>query len=159
MHEPIRLPCIFGCRGEHDQISHYLECQILWSIINEVFEGYVHPLAIGRVNYLEPNASRVIVISAAFEIYHALKIGLRETVDHAIACKRFKEIYRVSHKLITAKFSESYGRLNGFTFLTHDIPHRSSPHFKSNSRVLDLLFAAPPNETHLRWIRINKFIS
>ena len=84
----------------------------LWSIINEVFQGLVHPLPICKVNYLEPSTNSVIVISAAFELYHALKIGLRETVETALACKKFDEIYRVSHKLIREKFQESYGRLN-----------------------------------------------
>jgi hypothetical protein len=111
MHEPVHLTCIFGCRDAKDCISHYLECLILWSIINEVFQGFVHPLPFGNVNYLEPNTNTVIVISAAFEVYHALKIGLRETIETAMACRRFDEIYRVSHKLVREKFQESYGRL------------------------------------------------
>ena len=112
MHEPRKLTCIFGCKDEPDNIAHYLDCLILWSIINEVFEGHVHPLAIGKVNFLEPNANRVIVISAAFEIYHALKIGLREVVEHALTCRRFGEVYRISHKLILEKHRSSQCRLN-----------------------------------------------
>ena len=112
MHEPVHLKCIFGCRDAKDGISHYLECVNLWSIINEVFQGLVHPLPIGKVNYLEPSTNSVIVISAAFEVYHALKIGLRETVDIALACRNFDDIYKVSHKFIREKFQESYGRLN-----------------------------------------------
>ena len=73
----------------------------------------MHPLATGKVNYLEPDPSRVILISTAFEVYHALKIGLRETVDLACSCKRFGEVYRVSHKLIREKFMSCSGHLNG----------------------------------------------
>ena len=91
--------------------TYYLDCHILWSIIDEVFEGHVHPLAIGKVNFLEPNANRVIVISAAFEVYHALKIGLREIVEHALTYRRFGEVYRISHKLIVEKHQSSQGRL------------------------------------------------
>ena len=69
-------------------VPKHLDCLILWSAINEVFESPMHPLAIGKVNYLEPDPSRVILISTAFEVYHALKIGLRETVDLACSCKR-----------------------------------------------------------------------
>ena len=101
----------------------------LWSIINEVFQGLVHPLPIGKVNYLEPSTNSVIVISAAFEVYHALKIGLRETVETALACKKFDEIYRVSHKLIREKYQESYGRL--------DIPSTAVP-FSECSAVSDM---------------------
>jgi hypothetical protein len=111
MHEPVHLKCIFGCKDAKDCISHYLECLILWSIINEAFQGFVHPLPTGKLNYLEPSSNSVIVISAAFEVYHALKIGLRETVEAALACRRFDEVHRVSHKLIHEKSEASYGRL------------------------------------------------
>ena len=66
---------------------------------------------LGRINYLEPSTDKVIVISAAYEVYHALKIGLREVVEHAVSCKRFGETYRMSLKLIKDKFIESAGRL------------------------------------------------
>ena len=111
MHEPVLLPCIFGCSDASDTISHYLEYMILWSIIDEVFHGYVHPLSVGRVNYLDPNPNRVIVISAAFEVYHALKIGLRDIIDSAICSKMLGQIYRVSHKLIVEKFAIARSRL------------------------------------------------
>ena len=111
MHEVVKLPCIFGCNAALDNLKHYLECRILWSLIDEAFCGLIHPLPIGRVNYLDPNTDNVILISAAFEIYHALKIGLREVVLSAIQSMRFGDVCRISRKLILEKLRESRGRL------------------------------------------------
>ena len=111
MHEHVKLPCIFGCKGAPDNLKHYLECLILWSLIDEAFHGLIHPFPIGRVNYLEPSTDNVILISAAFEVYHALKIGLREIVLSAIQSSRFGEVCRVSRKLIFEKLCESRCRL------------------------------------------------
>ena len=33
MHEPIALPCIFGCEGCEDALNHYLSCDILWTAV------------------------------------------------------------------------------------------------------------------------------
>ncbi len=37
MHEPQRLPCIFGCHGEQDLQLHYLLCAPLWHICSSAF--------------------------------------------------------------------------------------------------------------------------
>ena len=113
MHEPVKLQCIFGCRDAKDKLDHYLVCNCLWSSIDEVFEKMIDHLPAGRVNFLHPSPTKVIVISCAFEVYHALKIGLRETVETALATRRFNEVYRVSHKLILDNFQMSQGHLTG----------------------------------------------
>ena len=60
-----------------------------------------------------PSIAKVILLCCAFEVYHALKIGLRETVEIALATRRFTEIYRVCHKLILDNFQASQGHLTG----------------------------------------------
>ena len=113
MHEPVKLQCIFGCRNGMDRLDHYLQCHALWSRIGEVFQGFVDPSPPGRVNFSNPSIAKVIILCCAFEVYHALKIGLRETVEIALATRRFTEIYRVSHKLILDNFQTSQGHLTG----------------------------------------------
>ena len=111
MQEPVKLGCIFGCRDEPDRLGHYLQCHIFWSMFNEVFVGMIDPQSFGKVNYLNPSPRKVIIISCAFEVYHALKIGLRYKVDNAFASRRFSEIYRISHKLILEKYGGVKGKL------------------------------------------------
>ena len=83
MHEPELLACIFGCKHHKDDLSHYLECGILWSHLNEAFARHVAPSKAGKVNYLHPSRCKVILISSAFEVYHALKISLRDLVNES----------------------------------------------------------------------------
>ena len=48
---------------------------------------------------MHPSLMKLLLISVAFEIYHALKIGLRSEVDYAQEHKRFAQIYRVACKV------------------------------------------------------------
>ena len=106
MHEPITLDCIFGCPGCEDRVSHYLSCPILWALLDEAFPGAVAPTCFGRVNFSNPSIKNIFIISTAFEIYHALKIGLRTEVDNSQTSKRFKEICRVSSRIAQEKGTE-----------------------------------------------------
>lgn len=115
MHEPVKLQCIFGCRHAKDKLEHYLDCHFRWSSIDEVFGKMIDRLPAGRVNFLHPSPDKVIIISCTFEVYHALKIGLRETVVTALTSGDFSEVHRVSHKLIVDKFLTSQGLLTGIT--------------------------------------------
>jgi hypothetical protein len=58
---------------------------------------------VGRVNLANPSLVNVTIISLAFEIYHALKIGLREITCKAQATRRYGEIARISRKLMKEK--------------------------------------------------------
>ena len=103
MSEPKLLNCIFGCTDCKDRLSHYLICNILWSILDEAFSGEIAPTSYSRVNYLTPSLKKIIIISAAFEIYHALKIGLRHEVDIAQSSRKFGEMYRIASRLASDK--------------------------------------------------------
>jgi hypothetical protein len=118
MHEPKLLRCIFGCRDEHDDLGHYLQCNILWSIIGESFTGLIAPLPVGRVNLVNPSLVNVTIISLAFEIYHALKIGLRETINHSQATRRYGEVCRISRKLMHEKLGSLY--INDYSAFRRD---------------------------------------
>ena len=107
MHEAIVLLCIFGCKDKKDDVAHYPECMVLWSLIDEVFPGYVASSKSGRINYIRPSTQNVCLISVAFEVYHALKIGLRDTVACAVSTLRFAEIAKVASKLISEKYERN----------------------------------------------------
>ena len=99
MHESPVLDCIFGCKESKDRLDHYMECPILWSVLHEAFEGDFTPCNIARLNFAHPSPSKLVLISASFEIYHALKIGLRNSVEEALASHRLAEICRIAAKL------------------------------------------------------------
>ena len=132
MHEPKLLRCIFGCRDEQDDLGHDLNCNILWSIIDEGFTGLVAPLAVGRVNLVNPSLVNVTIISLAFEIYHALKIGLREMTCNAQSTQRFGEIARISRKLMHEKLGCLYIDVNT------DSGNPARPHQANQADVVGL---------------------
>ena len=72
----------------------------LWSILHEAFGGDFPPCMFARINYaIAPSNKMLIVISAAFEIYHALKIGLRSIVEQCLVSGRFAPVVGVARKL------------------------------------------------------------
>ena len=100
MHEAARLPCIFGCKDSIGRLDHYIDCTVLWSIIHEAFEGNFTPCIVARLCYSAPSHIKFIHIACAFEVYHALKIGLRSVIDDAVCSSRLSEVIRVASKLV-----------------------------------------------------------
>jgi hypothetical protein len=91
VHETSKLNFIFGCRDLPDRIDRYIICPILWSTLHEFFGGDFPPNVFARINFLNPCERNLYILAAAFEIYHAIKIGLRGTVDEAVTSQRFAD--------------------------------------------------------------------
>jgi hypothetical protein len=97
-HEPILLPCVFGCThlgpfnrnhvSSRDELSHYLVCRPLWQIVSEVIGADLtnakspERLGVGRV-------SNVDGIVMAHHIYHFLKHSRWEDV---VRCRTMSDI-------------------------------------------------------------------
>ena len=96
MHENVILPCIFGCAGQEDRLSHYMHCITMWSILNESFGGIFAPSLVSRLGYQSPCPQKFIVIACAFEVYHALKVGNRSIVEECVASCRFAKVVQYS---------------------------------------------------------------
>ena len=96
MHENQILDCIFGCPDKVDTLAHYLACPILLAKIDETFPGWVDRNIVLRLNYAKPSPQKAVIISAMFQTYHMLKIGMRHTVDAALQNRRFSEVMRIT---------------------------------------------------------------
>ena len=78
-----------------------MDCPILWSVLHDAFGGNLRPpCRVSRLNYAYPSPKRLVVIGALFEIYHALKIGLRSIVEEALASQRFAENCRIPAEVV-----------------------------------------------------------
>ena len=78
MHEPCKLPCIFGCTGEKDQLTHYLFCFSLWHICSSVL-GIEAPWDITmRLGISSPTPERAKLLALAFMVYHNSKTRAKE---------------------------------------------------------------------------------
>ena len=88
MHEPIPLPCIFGCEGCSDTLNHYLTCDILWTAVISC--------SFGRTELLRPSPfitlgldgsfERLQMLAIAFSSYHALKMSHHAELITSLAC-------------------------------------------------------------------------
>ncbi len=103
MHEPDKLPCIFGCRDAPDDLRHYILCSPLWQICSQVL-GVEAPLQIGeRVCVVCPSPERVQLLALCFQVYHyaktrAKELGGYQTVgSHTVQTIAFESAHTFLH--------------------------------------------------------------
>ena len=102
-HEEVTLPCIFGCGGR-DNVAHYLQCDSLWTLLLSVVGAQtVHLKDTAAVRACLENTSQRSVLNCwfAFQLYHALKLDHRGTVDRAVADGDFTEVAMTALELLT----------------------------------------------------------
>ena len=105
----IKLTCIFGCRRHPDRIDHYIRCHLLWSLLDWGFGGNLPACLFSRLNYSLPTVRNLYIVAAAFEIYHALKVGHRPLVDEAVSTQRCAAVMRQAN-LFARDHGNSYRR-------------------------------------------------
>ena len=97
-HEETRLPCIMGCQcfvscedDAKDVLAHYLECPILWTVINSAALTLQRPQegsAECRACLCNPTLNDFKRLVVAFNVYHSLRLGHRTVVASATrSCK------------------------------------------------------------------------
>ena len=86
-HEVVRWPCIWGCEGKPDSLSHYLCCHHFWSVIAsaarlgvEVFNE--DPRV--KLCLLNPSPLWANLIAVAHQSYHAIKFSHRDRVQECV---------------------------------------------------------------------------
>lgn len=73
MHEPIKHDCLFGCRGEPDDIRHYLLCAPLWMVVGETIGEQSPYLLADRICYDKVSPFSVVRLAIAFHCYQYVK--------------------------------------------------------------------------------------
>ena len=71
MHRDVRHTCIFGCRGEKDNLRHYVSCNRLW---NPIFERMRIPQTedkLRRLAIIGTERNCVLAVAIAFTVYHS----------------------------------------------------------------------------------------
>ena len=99
MHEPITWSCIFGCTDGQDELSHYISCPILLSVVHECFSTPFGPTVLDRLCIRSPSPQAAIMITTCFSIYHTLKGGHREIIMEAFRCHRFASVLRLARDI------------------------------------------------------------
>ena len=91
--EAIKWPCIFGCEGEENDLSHYINCSRLWSGIlsaSNLEEELIHVDPLVKLCLLNPSALWACLIAVAFRSYHAIIFNHRASVQTAVDSERWQ---------------------------------------------------------------------
>ena len=111
-HEPIRLPCIFGCEGAKDTLKHYLTCDILWTATCTglgLSTEWVNSSSISqRIGYPNPCSINIYANALMFKTYHALRSDFSKLISASVADKDFSDIDQRSI-FLTRLFAEEMG--------------------------------------------------
>ena len=77
-HENTLLPCLFGCSGCIDSLSHYLQCPALLALWRFLACGNASEDPLIRWGLIHPTKVTYLYISGIFSGYHAVRRDLRE---------------------------------------------------------------------------------
>ena len=70
-HSDIRLPCLFGCSGEEDRMSHYCMCPRLYYLMRLMITSPACPLE--RLGLISSSKDTLLAVACTFSAYHAVK--------------------------------------------------------------------------------------
>ena len=108
MHEPTILPCI--CCGEgQDYLTHYLECDCLWTILTTVANldcSFLSLSASARLGLMHPSKVRFKLLAGAFLVYHAIKLSHLDVVHLAFSSGEFSDVHGLMLRLASIHLKE-----------------------------------------------------
>ena len=97
-HEADSWPCVFGCAGEKDDLSHYLTCDPLWSLACEAVPTgcrwqlpQPHPLE--KLCFLNTSPAGIKRLAMVYRGYHAIRMSHRTLVERCIVSGDYTEIH------------------------------------------------------------------
>jgi len=96
-HEAV-LPCIFGCDGQIDDLSHYLACQPFWTLMGSALNlplSYIDVDPVLKLNWVEPSMPRAQLLAVAFHCYNAFRIARKPLVAKCCQQGKFEEIHLI----------------------------------------------------------------
>ena len=117
MHESKLHECLFGCRGEQDNIAYYLRCPYLWDTLDRVVLGEAssRPRAgiapLHRLGMFPPDQGAMQSLALAFSVYHAIKNQSSHLLEHAFASQDFSFIHATTQKL-ASMYAHDLGIIN-----------------------------------------------
>jgi len=105
-HEEVRLPCLYGCRGEPDALQHYLVCPRLWRTVAVATHQRVPDDPLERLCVRNCSRSNLRLLSVASRSYHTLKLSHRDEAMAYIAEGEIRSLAVLAKNI--ARASEAY---------------------------------------------------
>ena len=108
-HETHKLPCIFGCEHAHDKLTHYLQCDPLWTILSSVAGLGAEALSDSpakRLGLQSPSQTSFILITVASRCYHAIRMDNKALLDRALTTHDFSDVWELLLELAIVFFKD-----------------------------------------------------
>ena len=65
-------PCIFGCTHVRDELCHYLQCPLLWQLVNNKIDGEeANSELLHRIGLYEPSLDKLRRLAFCHALYHS----------------------------------------------------------------------------------------
>ena len=91
-----QLNCIFGCEDCADDLSHYLQCDVLWYFVCSAMkldDTWASLAGIDRVGFPFPDPSHIYTTCVMFKCYHAIRNDYATILNGCFAHNDFSEIH------------------------------------------------------------------
>ena len=91
-----QLNCIFGCEDCMDDLSHYLQCDILWHFACSAMKldnSWDSLAGIDRIGFPFPDPIHIYTTCVLFKCYHAIRNDYATILDGCFAHNDFSEIH------------------------------------------------------------------
>ena len=107
-HENKLLPCLFGCSGRIDSLSHYLQCPALLALWRFLACGVASEDPLIRWGLMHPCKDTYLYISCIFSGYHAVRRDLcefgiffeyKQLVLHSAQLRRARSVFAETFKV------------------------------------------------------------
>ena len=88
-HESRRLPCLLGCRGKPDCLSHYACCPLIHEHVSATFGQYLHPECLKRFGTTAQTSDALRQVACIYYAYHVVKFqpGICSKITTNISCE------------------------------------------------------------------------
>ena len=107
----VRLPCIFGCADKPDSLSHYIECDPLWTLVcsaSRADSSILRSSTALRLCLVDPCPESVARCVISFQSYHALRNTYATLIDDAVSSGDFIDVNLTAYEVL-CEFAESIG--------------------------------------------------
>ena len=72
-HKEVLQPCLLGCPGMKDDLSHYVSCPHIWNVARVDFPNLKSDSMFDRLCVEEPCTESLRVLAGTFPAYHSIK--------------------------------------------------------------------------------------
>ena len=147
--EHVKLPCIFGCEGERDELAHYLRCDGMWRLVESATGEETKPDLLGRLGMHDPSRCSITQLASSFVMYHTLRNTHAHLLKKRMSIREFDHLLSLAFEICTVAWRDLSAGLplaelpnkslhmlamaNSRSVIPIPRPHRGAPNSRTQS--------------------------